>query len=179
MTIPAHAAGGFLILQVIDKINPGFGLREPKILLAGVLGSILVDVDAFFYEELKDHHNSLLHTPLFWALVFILGHFWGSFTKNSSIINITFALSIGVFSHLFLDWFGARRSGIRIFYPFSERMYSLYPLDPGKWGSPWRLLPKREHLEFYLKNKFLFLTEVSIVLVGLYIWILERTKMLR
>lgn len=164
MTLPAHVAGGYVALKVTTNIASGLGLAEPEMLLVTILGSILMDVDVFFYKEMKEHHNSLLHTPLFWVLIFILGY-------GISWFN---ALFIGVFSHFFLDWFSARRSGIRIFHPFSQKMYSLFPLDPGEWGSSFRLFPKKGQVEFYIKNKFLFLTEILLILGALGIWILER-----
>lgn len=173
MTLPAHVAGGYLAFKAVTTISPEFGLNEPKIFLVTILGSILPDIDVFFYKEMKEHHNSLLHTPLFWIFIFILGYGVSLLTKNPSIKNITFALSFGVFSHFFLDWFSARRSGIRIFYPFSQKMYSLFPLNQGKWGSPFTFFPKKEQVEFYVKNKFLFLTEILLTLGALGIWILE------
>lgn len=174
MTLPAHVAGGYLALKVTTNIVPGLGLTEPEMLLVTILGSVLMDIDVFFYKEMRDHHNSLLHTPLFWVLIFILGYGIDWFTKNPSIKNITNALFISVFSHFLLDWFSARRSGIRIFYPFSQKMYSLFPLDQGKWGSSFRIFPKKEQVEFYIKNKFLFLTEILLTLGALGIWTLER-----
>lgn len=95
-----------------------------------MISSVLPDVDIFFGKKINEHRNTLFHTPFFWVgVIFLL--------TIVSIVRKSFwpyviASSFGVFSHLFLDWFSGRTSGIRILYPFSRKMYSLFPLNPQK-----------------------------------------------
>ncbi len=133
-----------------------------------LVGTLLPDIDTQFFKYLKDHHNSISHAPLFWLTLISVVYGISWLTKDRKIRPDLAAFSLGVFSHLFLDWFGGKTAGILIFYPFSHTVYSLLPLHPERGQIS--TLPSREWLEFskfYLTNTFLVISELSIVLVAI------------
>lgn len=132
MIFPAHLVGGYLAIKIANKINPNLGLLNNGLIITGLVGSVLPDVDLFFFKNLKDHHNSWFHAPLFWVSVYATITIFSLITKNQTIMSYSTALIIGVLVHIFLDWFSARTTGIKFLYPFSEKMFSLYPLSPQK-----------------------------------------------
>lgn len=178
MTLPAHLAAGYLAIKLVDNINPSLGFGANELLLAGVVGSALPDVDFVFFKHIKDHHNSWFHAPSFWMFICLILILISLFLSNQGFRNISIALSIGLFTHLFLDWFAGRTAGIRVFYPISKKMFSLYPLNPQKGKVTTSLIPKKEHWEFfkfYSQNKFLLSVEILLIVLGLSIWILNIT----
>ena len=181
MTLPAHISGGYLVIKLVNKINPNLGYDSSGLIIAAVVGAVFPDIDFFFFKYFKDHHNSIPHTPLFWLSAYIIVYLMGFFLKNQFIKSYSTALAIGIFVHLFLDWFNARAAGIRILYPFSEKMFSLFPINPEKGKVPTSLFPfpKKEYIEFYkfyAQNTFLLFTEISITVTGLLVWIFNKLK---
>lgn len=177
MTLPAHLSGGYIAINLVDKINPSLELGSGCLLFAGLIGSVLPDIDFVFFKYMKDHHNSWPHTPLFWIAIYLIFFSIGIFLRNQIIQNYSTALIIGILTHLFLDWFNGRAAGIRIFYPFSEKLYSLFPLSPEKGRIPTFLIPNKEYVEFlkfYVQNKFLLAIEIMIIISGFGVWIFKK-----
>lgn len=175
MIIPAHLAGGYLALKLADKLQPEMGFYNNEMMVIGILGAILPDIDSFRFKYIKDHHDSFTHLPLFWILAFILV-FGLEILFKIQIINYTIALFLGIFSHLFLDWFSGRTTGIKIFYPFSGKAYSLFTINPDKGKIPISLLLNKENkdfLLFYWENKFLFFVEIGIIILGFGYFLIE------
>lgn len=169
MIIPAHLAGGYLALRLVDKLQSEMGFRNNEMMVIGILGAILPDIDSFRFKYIKDHHDSFTHLPLFWVLAFSLACGLEILFKIQ-IVNYTIALFLGIFTHLFLDWLSGRTTGIKIFYPLSKKAYSLFKINPDKGKIPISLLPNRENkdfLVFYWENKFLFFVEIGIIIFGL------------
>jgi len=168
MTLPAHLAGGYLALKASSALLPQATPDKSIFLIAGILGAILPDIDTFRFRYIKDHHDSLSHTPLFWVLISLLIYGLGWFINNPSVEACAVALLIGTFSHLFLDWFSGRTAGIRVFYPFSKKVYSAFPLQPEMGKIP--TLPNKKQLafwKFYSENKLLLFSEALIAIIGL------------
>lgn len=94
MTIPAHLAGGYLAIKLIDKINPNIGLGEGGVLMLGLVGSVLPDIDFFFSKYIRDHHSTIPHTPLFWlamySFIYLIGILFTGLTQTlycSSVVE--------------------------------------------------------------------------------------------
>jgi len=176
MLLPTHIATGYILSEIfIDNYNL---LQTDKLLITTLTlaGSLAPDIDGLFGLQIKDHHKTVFHTPIFWSLLIFIMGFIGFSIKNLLIVIFIIAFGIGVFFHLFLDWFSGRSAGIRIFYPFSKKQYSLFPLKPEKGNVP--IFPNkknikkyREFIRYYLKNKFLVITETLIILIAIFIWI--------
>lgn len=165
MILLTHLAGGYLVLKVAKKKYPKIETKKSIFLLSILIGSIFPDIDLFTSKYLVDHH-SFLHTPLFWILIFIFLYFL--FKKINRNINVYLILFIlGVMTHLFLDWFGARSTGVRLFYPFYQKDYSLFPLQLERGKVEVLSIPGREYLTFYMENWFLFITEILICIAAL------------
>lgn len=171
MTLPAHLAGGYLAIQLASELKPELGLGNDTLyIFVGLIGAILPDLDGFFFKYLKDHHKSPLHAPLFYLVIFTLIYSLDKlfYLKNLELFLVAFLL--GIITHLFLDWFSGRTTGLRLFYPFKLKDYSLFPLDPEKGKVPISIIPNKEYkgyLKFYIQNKFLFIVELLLILLAL------------
>lgn len=174
MVLPAHISGGYVVLHIANKINPHLGLSTSGVMIAGLIGSVLPDVDFIFFTYVKDHHNSWPHTPLFWIAIYLMVFASGFIFKNQTIKDYSTAVIIGILSHFFLDWFSGRTAGIRLLYPFSQHVFSLYPIDPQKGEVPTSILPNKEYVEFfkfYAQNKFLLFSEIGLTISGILLFI--------
>lgn len=179
MTLPAHISGGYIALNLVNKINPSLGLATGNLLVVGLIGSVLPDIDFVFFKYMKDHHNSWPHAPLFWIAIYLIFFSIGIFLRNQIIQNYNTALIIGILTHLFLDWFSGRTAGIRIFYPFSEQVFSLCPLNPKKGEVPTSIFPNKEYIEFfkfYAQNKFLLFSEIGLTITGIFLFVFNFVK---
>lgn len=180
MTLPAHLAAGYLAVKLVNKTSPSLKLNSLG-LMAGIAGAILPDIDFFFFRYIKDHHNSWLHIPLFWLGLYLLIYIITLFKKNVSVKKYTALFLIGIATHLFLDWFSGRTTGIKIFYPFSKTVYSLFPLNPQKGLVSTTIFPTKETIDFfkfYSQNTFLMIMEIAIIGLGFSVWLLNRLKQL-
>jgi len=177
MTLPAHMAGGYLALRLANKINPKLGLSTPLVFAIGLGAALLPDIDAFSSVYLKDHH-SFTHAPLFWVLIFISLCLVGHILSSSFIKNIALVILIGSCVHLFLDWFSGRTAGLQIFYPFSFKQYSLFPLNPEKGKIPISIIPSKDYLKFYAENGFLLFVEISIIVGAVFHFVVSKLKSL-
>lgn len=160
MTPLAHLASGYWVYKTAVGFSPG----DTSLLLA-LGGAIAPDIDALFSTNLNVHRNTVFHAPLCWLVGLISIHFLSQILNISNLTlhsNIFFAC---VFIHLFLDWFSGRTAGIRILYPFSKKVYALFPIKPEKGNIP--LIPTRKkHLlfwKYYLENKFLVTVELLLI----------------
>lgn len=179
MMLPAHISGGYLAMNLVNKLNPNLGIGSGGLLIAGMIGAVLPDVDFIFFKYVKDHHYSWPHSPLFWVAIYFVTFSIGVILKNQAVKNYSTALLIGVLTHLFLDWFNGRTGGIRIFYPFSEKVYSLFPLNPQKGEVSPLPFPSKEWIEFfkfYSQNKFLLFSEISLTLSGFILGLFNLLK---
>lgn len=168
MTFPAHFASGYLAYKITTNAQAFSALDNYLILAAAMLGANLPDVDYFFSKYIKDHHDSFLHAPLFWLMIVLTGYALGLFFQIQTLKILMILFGIGVFIHLFLDWLSGRTAGIQIFYPFSKKMYSLFPLTPEKGKVT--IWPGRDQVSFwrfYLNNKFLVGVETFLILSGM------------
>ena len=171
MTPFAHLSAGYLVAQLSRKKVAGL-LSKRLIILLAILGAFAPDIDGFFGNKMNNHRYTPFHAPLFWFLIFVIGYIGGIILKKPEIKTGILIFTISVFSHLFLDWISARTGGIRIFYPFSKKIYSLFHLKPEKGNIT--VLPNKKHLQFwlfYLENKFLIGVEVLVILAGLLVFI--------
>lgn len=165
MTLPAHIASGYLLSKAcyLSNINC---FNNPTFTAVLIVGALLPDVDGMFGAQIKDHRNTPFHAPLFWLVIFISTYTVNTvMLKNSQLNTYLIALNIGIFSHLFLDWLAGRTAGIRIFYPFSKKVYSLFPLNPEKGAvGMFSLKNQAAFWKYYLENKFLVITEMLVIL---------------
>lgn len=166
ITFPSHAAGAYLSLKFVDTLLPGLHVGTTPVLITGIVAGMISDVDGLFYiGRLRDHHDTPLHTPSFWMAVFVILSVANNVTHETFQPYITGSF-IGVSSHLFLDWYAGRVAGLRVFYPFSKKRYSLFPLQRDKGVFKFDAHGIREYIKFYVSNRFLIVSEVLTVLVA-------------
>lgn len=172
MTPFAHVSGGYLIVELADKIYPGVGFNRPDSIISAVIGANIPDFDVFFVKKITDHRNTITHTPIFWIVLLSICFGVAEIIKNPFItLNLT-SFSLGLFTHFLFDWFAARGEnvgGIRLFYPWIKKHYGFKKLEK---------LPRdikdhptlKKYLPYYLKDKFLFFGEVLVILLGILIF---------
>ena len=82
---------------------------------------------------------------------------------------------MGALLHLFTDWFTARTVGIKWFYPFSNKDYFLFSIQPEQGQvSVWEMIID-PYFSFYLENKFLMWSEILICVAAL-IMVLKKNR---
>ncbi len=166
ITFPSHAAGAYLAIRLADYLDPSLGLGRSSLVITAVLAGMISDIDGLFYiGHLRDHHDTPLHTPVFWVAVFIVL----SGVNYSANWNIQLYLTsgfIGIASHLFLDWYAGRVAGLRVFYPLTKKRYSLFPLHRNKEVFKFNMQGAKEYIKFYTSNRFLLISEVLVVVVA-------------
>ncbi len=172
MTFLGHVAGAYLAVQLVNTVDPSLNLDQASILIVGVMGGVIPDIDALFYKQVKNHHDSPLHIPLFWAAVFLV-LFAMNYALGISLQKYIIAVFVGVFSHFFLDWYGGRIAGVKFLYPFSQKRYSLFPLQFDKGSIPLRDTLGREYNKFYASNKLLLISEITIVVAAITLFIVK------
>ena len=176
MTFFAHWSSGYLVYRLIKGRFGRF--QSSYVLGAAVLGAMAPDIDVFFGLSIRQHHNTIFHTPVFWLGLMVAG--W-LFLRRLAARRLLFLFTGTALLHLFLDWFGARAAGVRLFYPWTERVYSLYPLSPQQGEVP--VFPKRgcwplylDYCRFYLKNKVLVVSEAGLIVAGGVGWFTSKKE---
>ncbi len=104
------------------------------VLLAGI-GGLLPDIDfliswflsLFGYSAGVLEHRVLTHAPVF-GLIFLIPFIYFWYTKKHKMSFYFLALSFGIFSHIFLDFFISNgNSGVMLLWPFSSKVFA-FPL---------------------------------------------------
>lgn len=125
-----HVAAGVLISQVMPGPSRGWSA------LAGAAFALLPDIDYFliFFDRLAfiRHHRSFTHSLLALVLLAALGATLGRALGGPRWFRPIFFLGLAVLaSHLLLDL--ATSYGTQIFFPFSQKAYTLdwlFIIDP-------------------------------------------------
>ena len=162
MFVPSHLASGYLLGNFIKRSSWAVYPFMPVLLFA----SILPDADGIFSDTVAGHHT-ILHTPIFWIIVFSFMLFIQKLSKIEIIKPISLGIFLGAQLHLFTDWFTARTVGIQWFYPFSEKDYYLFQIHPEQGQvSVWEMI-QNPYFNFYMENAFLFWIEIGVIFVAL------------
>lgn len=179
MLLPTHIAVGYVFSKTYCEVLGQNCGSESLFTTIAIATSVLPDIDIFFGKKVNNHRNTIFHSPLFWLLLAFLLFLVIFFKRNYNLGIYTIAGSFGVFSHIFLDWFSGRTIGIRIFYPFSKKMYSLFALNPQIGNIP--IIPSKKYIhkyihwiEYYFKNAFLVITELTILIIFFIVIIFKR-----
>ncbi len=167
MTPFAHFSAGYLIYKFANIQN---NAPNNSILLTfALLGSFFPDIDGFFKTTLNKHRYTIFHTPFLYSTILLLSFFLRNQTSYSLFPYLTI-FSIAGLIHLFIDWISARTCGIMLFYPFSKKPHSLFPLKPEKGN--FSTFPNKEQLKFwkyYLENRLLIITELLVIGAGVFL----------
>lgn len=168
MTPLAHLSSSYVIYAAVSgTVEPSNG----ALLIVAIAGSLIPDLDGLRSAQFKDHRNTFLHAPLFWLALLIISLLVHKFTEIG--IGYIAVFFVGAFFHLFLDWFSGRTDGLRMWYPFSRKSYSLFPTKPHMGEI--QVLPNKKHKqfwEFYFENKFLIVSEGILIISPIVIYFL-------
>lgn len=181
MLPPGHIAGGYLAsLAAVGLL----GLKIPELQIPSMtaLGTFMAfapDLDMFRgfaragkmhnYESdaNQDHRYFFTHVPIIYLLA-ALGLFaWGVLQDSGSFQAAAIVFLVGSWSHFILDSLESSGSGIKWFWPISNKLYSVFPKtqssksDKDGFWKFWIGFVKSytKHPEFYL--------EVLIIIVAL------------
>jgi len=161
MFVPSHLASGYLFGKLIKCSSWTVFPFLPVLLFA----SILPDADGIFSDTVAGHHT-ILHTPIFWIIVFSVMLFIQKISKIEIIKPISLALFVGAQLHLITDWFTARTVGIKWLYPFSEKDYYLFQIQPENGQGSVLEMIQNPYFSFYMENAFLFWIELGVILLA-------------
>jgi membrane-bound metal-dependent hydrolase YbcI (DUF457 family) len=161
MFVPSHIASGYLIGRAMKQSSWTTYPFMPVLLFA----SIFPDIDGLFSSTVAGHH-SILHTPIFWIIIFTGMSLFNVFLKIDVIKPISFGIFLGAQLHLFTDWLTARTVGIQWLYPLSQKDYYLFQIQPEKGQvSIWKMV-QNPYFSFYMENKVLFWGEIGVILIA-------------
>ena len=158
MFVNSHIATGYLAGKIAKQ--------DSKWILLLIFSTVFPDIDGLWSNTVAGHH-SILHAPIFWIFVLLIGTGIGKFRKDKIIEKTVLIIFIGAMRHLITDWLTARTVGIRWFFPFSETMYWIYPIQPEKGQIPIWDMVVAPYFPFYFQNKVLAYGEVAINLIAL------------
>jgi len=163
MTTLAHVSVGYMTYLSIVNIT---GADPNGLMLVSLVGANAPDFDILSGKGLTKHRESWLHAPVFWIAAYLISIMLNRIIMFSYLyVHVFF---INVFIHMVLDWFSGRAAGVRIFYPFSKKDYTLYKFkaELDKNG----VVSKVSYLDMfksYLENKLLVIVEWGLVFAGL------------
>ena len=167
----SHAATGIFILRIFSFFNPAVLFNLPGILIA-ILLSLLPDIDIFWAKKLNTH-KSFLHAPLPWILLFVILYSINFFTHFVSTWILYF-LIVQALAHILLDYITCRTAGVKIFYPFQNKEYSLFPHTKSYGNLELHEIVGKKSKNFwkhYLKNKNLVFFELLTWLLGVAVFL--------
>jgi membrane-bound metal-dependent hydrolase YbcI (DUF457 family) len=118
-----HFAFAILLVLLFRNFSKDKKNFPKHYLLIALAGALLPDLDIIIYFIFSkfgygfyDIHRTFSHSILIPVIFLLIGIF--SIKKNKILSNIFLIISIGVFSHLVLDFIVAGK--IELFYPFSS-----------------------------------------------------------
>ena len=164
MFLPSHLASGYLLSKAI---KPSIWTVFPFMPVL-IIAAIFPDADGIFSETVAGHH-SMLHTPILWITLFGVMIFVDRMTSSDKIKPIALGVLFGSLSHLFTDWLTARTVGIKWLYPFSDKDYFLYQIQPEQGQVPVWAMVQNPYFSFYMDNGFLFWIEIGIVIFSVFL----------
>jgi membrane-bound metal-dependent hydrolase YbcI (DUF457 family) len=162
MFIPSHIASGYLLGRILKCSSWTVYPFIPILLFA----SILPDADGIFSSTVAGHH-SVLHTPIFWIIIFAGMIVIQKWKKIEILKPISLGLFLGTQIHLITDWLTARTVGIQWFYPFNQTDYYLYQIRPEEGQvTVWEMI-QNPYFSFYMENAVLFWAEIGVTFIAL------------
>lgn len=158
-----------MILRLLNTAFPNDFPMGTLFIVASMALANIPDADVLWSKKLRTHHRSPLHKPLFWIALSMAGLALSSFTAFPTR-DIVILLSAQTAAHLAFDYATAMTTGIQVFWPLSEREYSLFPLRPSFGGfKPLSLDWKtwKRFIRRYLQNKPRVAIEITVSILGL------------
>lgn len=156
----AHLPAGYLLGRALHhKLSIAhFPKSQYWLLLAALIGSVLPDLDLFYFylidNRQHNHHTYWMHWPVFWLGIFAAGMAVAAVCKNAVLARATLMLCLGVFLHLLLD---TLTGGIAWLAPWYQHYFGLIDV-PARYG-------------WWVWNYILhwsFTAEIIIVLLAIY-----------
>lgn len=158
-----HGIAGFLIVLLLVKFSVYEYSLSALALIIYFMISLIPDIGLLWSKKIKGHHKNILHAPLFWILILIVGFLIG-------IQKYTILISSLILFHLFCDFLTVKITGIPLFYPFSKKEYSLRKTSP-KMGSvnPLKMFNKKykKYVLYFLKDKTDLTIQSTFLIAGI------------
>lgn len=179
MLLITHLSSGYILNHYLsDK----FGwINKKKTLVLFLISVIIPDIDGFFGANINNHRKTIFHAPLIYLFLLTIIFIWGTVRKNKTFKTFSLIFLCGSFVHFFLDWASSRTTGVWIFYPFSEKLYHLFPINSDIGNIS--LFPSKENsreylnfIRFSLENKTVVFLELFILFWGITLFIFNKRK---
>lgn len=158
----AHLPAGYLCAKLTTRRSESPYRR--LIFWSIVLGSILPDVDMFYFYLIDNrqthHHLYWTHLPSFWLVGYLIISVISILRKNNRLLYSGTALVAGVFLHLLLD---TPVGGIAWLHPFSSKLYYLLEIQATRSWWVWNFV-----------LHWTFLTEVIICITALVVFLRRK-----
>ena len=118
----AHLPSGYLLCKTVAGKMKGVSWRA--ILLAGLMGSVIPDVDLLYFYLIDarqhSHHSYPSHIPIYWLSIYLICVVTFYITKKHRLVSLASVFMLGVLLHLLLD---SVAGGILWAYPFSTTYF--------------------------------------------------------
>ena len=185
MLPPGHITGGYLAALAAAKL---FGQDIPELNSAsfiafGAFMGFAPDLDTFYkfheagrmYDQEKgmddSHRRYHSHAPLFYLAIAALLFMAGISARSTALQAFAVMFLVGSWSHFFLDTFESSGHGIRWLFPFTDRVFSFFPMlfkkavGGNNFFEYWITFVKHyaRRPEFYL--------EIAIIIIGLWVFL--------
>lgn len=125
----AHLPAGYLVAKAglkYDLFASRGKLSRRVILIAGLIGSVLPDIDIVYFYTIDRHqhlhHTYWTHIPIFWLIILSTSFALGAILKSDRIKVLTEVVGLNLFVHLVLDTVTGK---IQWLYPFSHKDFVL------------------------------------------------------
>lgn len=165
MFLPSHIASGYILGNILHR-REVFPWTAAPFLPVLLIASILPDVDGIWSNTVAGHH-SILHTPIFWIIIFAGMTGLGMISNFRWMKPVSFGIFLGALLHLMTDWITARTVGIQWLYPFSTINFDVYPVQPEKGQIPVWEMVRNPYFSFYFENKILLWFEIGMNAIAL------------
>lgn len=121
----AHLPAGYLISATLEK-----RLNVRGIVTAGLIGSILPDVDMFYFyfidKQQHLHHSYWTHIPIFWFLLACLCFTMIFISRCKNWLLPTSVFFLNIFIHLLLDTVVGKIEWLQ---PFSKTAFYFFDVE--------------------------------------------------
>lgn len=150
MFFGTHLVTGAAVGLSIYALSPELSAQSlPLVVGLNVALSGAPDIDLLWKKNLRNHHDSLTHYPIFWIALTIILAILEKLVGHSGFV-LTRSLLISTLIHLILDTFGFA-TGIKWLWPLSNREFSFTTLQK---DIQYKGLVN--YLSFYIKNTNFF-----------------------
>ncbi len=156
-----HLPAGYVLTKTVQK-----NIKTTKYLLAGLIASVLPDVDILYFYLIDNrqnlHHSYWIHIPFYWLILAVITFAVLRLLKKKDYMIAAIIFFSNVFLHFILDTIVGK---IEWLFPFTDKAYYMFdvPAVYGFWA-----------YNFIFHWTFLF--EIGAIVWAIYIFVKNKKK---